>query len=54
MVAAIVNRAQRRLAGGRSGVGSPACKAARHQIERIQKQLRRIGEKLQPEQGNAC
>jgi ParB family chromosome partitioning protein len=50
MVAAIVNRAQRRLAGAAAiEVDSQQCDAAKHQIERIQRQLRRIGEELQPE-----
>ncbi len=45
MVAAIVNRAQRRLAGaGTSELDRQQREAARHQIDRIQKQLRRIDE----------
>jgi ParB/RepB/Spo0J family partition protein len=50
MVAAIVNRAQRRLAGAAATeVDEQQAKAARYQIERIQKQLHRIDEKIQPE-----
>jgi len=47
MIAAIVNRAQRRLAGAEAAEldGQPRA-AARQQIERIAKQLQRIGEKL--------
>src|SRR6266550_5906547 len=48
MVVAIVNRAQRRLAGA-AELDHQQSKAARHQIERIQNQLRRIGEEIQPE-----
>ena len=50
MVVAIVNRAQRRLAAPlpRSWMTSNA-KAARHQIDRIQRQLHRIDEEIQPE-----
>src|SRR5450759_3823081 len=50
MVVAIVNRAQRRLAGaaGRE-LDDQQCKAARHQLERIQKQLHRIDEEILPE-----
>jgi ParB family chromosome partitioning protein len=45
MVVAIVNRAQRRLAGAAvTELDDQQAKAARHQIERIQKQLRRIDE----------
>src|SRR6202521_20098 len=47
MVAAIVNRAQRRLAG--AAVTDLQCEAARRQIERIQKQLHRINEEILPE-----
>src|SRR5215471_13202966 len=44
MIAAIVNRAQRRLTGAAAtDVDAQQGKAARHQIERIQKQLRHIG-----------
>jgi hypothetical protein len=50
MVAAIVNRAQRRLAGaGVTELDDQQSKAARHQIERIQSQLRRIDEAIQLE-----
>jgi hypothetical protein len=50
MVAAIVNRAQRRLAGAAATDLDPQQgKAARHQIERIQSQLRRIDEEILPE-----
>jgi ParB/RepB/Spo0J family partition protein len=50
MIAAIVNRAQRRLAGAAStDLDVHHGKAARHQIERLQKQLRRIGETIPPE-----
>jgi ParB/RepB/Spo0J family partition protein len=49
MVAAIVNRAQRRLAGaGAMEVDGQQCEAVKHQIERIQRQLGRIGEGVQP------
>jgi len=51
MVAAIVNRAQRRLAGAAAvDLDRQQCEAAQHQIDRIQKQLHRIDEKLLPEQ----
>ena len=51
MVAAIVNRAHRRLAGAEAvELDHPQRAAARQQIERIEKQLQRIGEKLLPEQ----
>src|SRR2546427_2731328 len=47
MVVAIVNRAQRRLAGAAATeLDDQQGKAARHQIERIQSQLRRIDEKI--------
>jgi ParB family transcriptional regulator, chromosome partitioning protein len=47
MVVAIVNRAQRRLAGAAATDLDPQQgKAARHQIERIQSQLRRIDEEV--------
>src|SRR5450631_426008 len=50
MVAAIVNRAQRRLAGAAvTEVNDQQAKAARYQIERIQKQLHRIDEEILPE-----
>jgi ParB/RepB/Spo0J family partition protein len=50
MVVAIVSRAQRRLAGAAATELDPQqAKAARHQIERIQSQLRRIDEEIQPE-----
>jgi ParB/RepB/Spo0J family partition protein len=50
MVAAIVNRAHRRLAGAEAAEldGQPR-EAARQQIARIEKQLQRIDEKLLPE-----
>jgi hypothetical protein len=47
MVVAIVNRAQRRLAGAAATELDPQqLKAARHQIERIQSQLRRLDEEV--------
>ena len=50
MVVAIVTRAQRRLAGAAAAeLDGQQSKAARHQIERIQTQLRRIDEEIQPE-----
>jgi ParB family chromosome partitioning protein len=50
MVAAIVNRAQRRLAGAEAMELNQQQRAAgRQQIERIENQLQRIGEKLLPE-----
>jgi hypothetical protein len=50
MVAAIVNRAQRRLTGAAAAdLDTQQSKAARYQIERIQKHLRRIGETIPPE-----
>src|SRR5438067_1581276 len=50
MVVAIVNRAQRRLAGAAvTELDDQQAKAARHQVERIQKQLHRIDEAIQPE-----
>jgi ParB family chromosome partitioning protein len=50
MVVAIVNRAQRRLAGAAAmEVDDRQAKAARYQIERIQKQLHRIAEEVPPE-----
>jgi ParB family chromosome partitioning protein len=51
MVAAIVNRSQRRLAGAAAmELDQQQCQAARQQIARIEKQLQRIDEKLLPEQ----
>jgi ParB family transcriptional regulator, chromosome partitioning protein len=51
MVTAIVNRAHRRLAGAEAvDLDDQQRAAARQQIERIEKQLRRIDEKLLPEQ----
>ncbi len=51
MVAAIVNRAHRRLAGGAAAeLDDQQRAAARQQLERIEKQLQRIDEKLLPEQ----
>jgi ParB family transcriptional regulator, chromosome partitioning protein len=51
MVAALVNRAQRRLAGAEAAeLDQQQRAAARQQIERIEKQLQRIDERLQPEQ----
>src|SRR6202050_4385824 len=50
MVVAIVNRAQRRLAGAVvTELDDQQAKAARYQIDRIQKQLHRIDEEIQPE-----
>jgi ParB family transcriptional regulator, chromosome partitioning protein len=50
MVAAIVNRAHRRLAGAEAvELDDQQRSAARQQIERIEKQLQRIDEKLLPE-----
>ena len=50
MMAAIVNRAQRRLAGAAAvDLDRQQCEAARRQIERIQKQLHRIDEEILPE-----
>ena len=50
MVVAIVNRAQRRLAdAAATELDSQQSRAARHQIERIQNQLRRIDEEILPE-----
>ncbi len=47
MVVAIVNRAQRRLAGAAAAeLDDQQSKAARHQIDRIQKQLHRIDEEV--------
>jgi ParB family transcriptional regulator, chromosome partitioning protein len=51
MVAAIVNRVHRRLAGAEAmELDHQQRAAARQQIERIEKQLQRIDEKLLPEQ----
>jgi len=51
MVTAIVNRAHRRLAGAEAvELDYQQRAAARHQIERIAKQLQRVDEKLLPEQ----
>jgi ParB family chromosome partitioning protein len=50
MVVAIVNRAQRRLAGAAAlDPDGRQREAARYQIDRIQKQLRHIDERIQPE-----
>ena len=50
MVVAIINRAQRRLAGAAGAeLDDQQSKAARHQIDRIQKQLHRIDEEILPE-----
>jgi ParB family chromosome partitioning protein len=50
MVVAIVNRAQRRVAGAAASELEPQqAKAARHQLDRIQKQLHRLDEAIQPE-----
>ena len=47
MIAAIVNRAQRRLTGAAATeLDAQQGKAAQHQLTRIQKQLRRIGETI--------
>src|SRR5580692_7251283 len=49
MIAAIANRAHRRLAGAAATeLDDQQSKAARHQIERIQSQLGRIDEAIQP------
>jgi ParB/RepB/Spo0J family partition protein len=50
MVTAIVNRAHRRLAGAAVELDQQQRVVARQQIERIEKQLRHIDEKLLPEQ----
>ena len=51
MVAAIVNRSQRRLAGAAAvELDHQQCQAARQQLARIVKQLQRIDENLLPEQ----
>jgi len=53
MVAAIVSRAHRRLAGADAMELDPQQRvAARQQIERIEKQIQRIDEKLLPEQAS--
>jgi ParB family transcriptional regulator, chromosome partitioning protein len=50
MVAAIVNRAHRRLAGAAAiELDRQQCEAGRHQIDRIQNQLRRLGATILPE-----
>jgi len=50
MVVAIMNRAQRRLAGAAATeLDHQQRKAARHQIDRVQNQLRRIDETILPE-----
>ena len=50
MALAIVNRAQRQLAGAAATeLDDQQSKAARHRIDRMQKQLRRIDEEIQPE-----
>lgn len=50
MMAAIANRAHRRLAGAAATeLDHQQSKAARHQIDRIQKQLHRIDEEIPPE-----
>jgi ParB/RepB/Spo0J family partition protein len=50
MVVAIVSRVQRRLAGAAAmELDDQQSKAARYQIERIQNQLHRIDEEIQPE-----
>src|SRR5207248_2264820 len=50
MAAAIVNRARRRLAGAVSlELDRQPCAAAQRQIERIQNELHRIGERIIPE-----
>ncbi len=50
IVTAIVNRAQRRLAGAAATeVDGQQREAVKHQLERIQRQLNRIGEELLPE-----
>jgi ParB family transcriptional regulator, chromosome partitioning protein len=50
MMVAIVNRAQRRLAGAAATeLDEQQSKAVRHQIERIQSQLHRIDEEILPE-----
>jgi hypothetical protein len=50
MVAAILNRAQRRLAGAAAtDLDRQQCEGARRQIERIQKQLHLIDEAILPE-----
>ena len=50
MVAAIMNRVQRRLAGaGATELDARQCAGARRQIDRIEKQLQRIGARLGPE-----
>ena len=51
MIAAIANRAHRHLADtAGTELDGQQCEAARHQIERIQSQLRRLDEKIRSEQ----
>jgi ParB family chromosome partitioning protein len=51
MVVAIMNRAQQRLTGAAATeLDDQQSKAARHQIDRIQKQLHRIDEEILPEE----
>jgi len=51
MAAAIVNRAHRRLSGaGAVELDERQCEGARRQIDRMEKQLQRIGEQLEGEQ----
>jgi ParB/RepB/Spo0J family partition protein len=49
MIAAIVNRAQRRLTGAAADLDAQQRKAARYLIDRIHKQLDRMGETIPPE-----
>jgi ParB family chromosome partitioning protein len=49
MVAAIVNRVERRMAGAAQELDDRQCAAARRQIDRIQNQLHRIDGRVQPE-----
>src|SRR5258708_16779270 len=50
MVVAIVSRAQRRMAGtAATELDHQQTKAARHQIERIQRPLRRLHQRSQPD-----
>jgi ParB family chromosome partitioning protein len=49
LVVAIMNRAQRRLAGAAVTELDDQAKAVRHRIERVQKQLQLIEEAIQPE-----
>jgi hypothetical protein len=51
MIAAIVNRVQRQMTGAAATeLDSQQSKAARYQVEHIQKQLHRIGETIPPEE----